>query len=83
MRILPWVQQHTILRRDTGNIIDGRWTGLVSDNEAIEELCDVILGLDERSVVAREEAIEQLQHALIIDDKNLQRDALDKIRANS
>jgi hypothetical protein len=52
--LLTWVQKHTILRRrelgESGpllDVIDGavKWRGLVSDNEATEELLDCVRGL--------------------------------------
>lgn len=50
MNLLDWVQRHTILRRgNTGEnpraaivVQGGHWVGLVSDNEAIEELLECV-----------------------------------------
>lgn len=41
MRVLPWVQDRTIV---TSVLLDGSpGTRIVSDNEAVEELCDILL----------------------------------------
>lgn len=63
MRALPWVQRHSILRRATVPQANVRLSTamrqhLVSDNEAVEELCDAILPLPSPPMPMRRDAVE-------------------------
>ena len=78
MPLLAWVQRHTILRRrDLGEPRDGELASLVSDNEAMEELLDIVRRELDFLMRAVELGVDALAASQA--DRDELRDAIDRV----